>query len=95
MSEKINPDDQDSNEPIKHSHYSNGVPTGREFEHLYGEVKEIHKCVKDYGKDIALIKQYIEDQKEAKKQTYVKAGILAGIISTVIGIISKAWSVWP
>ena len=93
MSEKINPEDQDSNEPIKHSHYSNRVPTGREFEHLYNKVESIDKKVDSLCENMTSVKDYIENQREAKKQTYVKAGILAGIISTVIGTISKAWSV--
>ena len=98
MSERIDPEDQDSNEPIKHSHYSNGVPTGREFEHLYGRVEQIDRKVDGLCADMNIVKSFIieakqtiEEAKEAKRQAYVRAGIFATIISVIIGAVSRLW----
>ena len=91
MSEKINPEDQDANEPIKHSHYSNGVPTGREFEHLYEKVESIDKKLDSHGEQLAKVCMFIENQERAKQNVYKKAGIFSAVIGTIVAIISKVY----
>ena len=54
-------------------------------------VKDLHKKVDCIDKSLAKICEYVETQKEKEKQLHIKSGVLAAIISTVIGIIAKVW----
>jgi len=91
LSEKINPEDQDSNEPIKQASYAHFFISRDEYQNLFHTVEEINQKTSDLCGDMKVVKGFIEEQKEAKKQAYVKAGIFAGIISVIIGIISRVW----
>ena len=90
MGEKINPEDQDSNESIKHSHYSNGVPTGREFEHLYEKVDKMDGKLDHVCEFIAGLKQ---SQIDANRKTQRNSGILSAAIAVIAQVINRAWSI--
>ena len=96
MSEKINADDSDSNEPIKHSHYSNGIPTGREFEHLYNHVEKIDTKLDVVVTKIDKICQHMEDLAKSKQEMYKRVGIFGGFFSAIVGVIiavvSRVWN---
>lgn len=93
MSEKINPEDQDSNEPIKHSHYSSGVPTGREFEHLYNRYEKTEEKLDSLVGKVDKICLHIESQEKAKKTMYRNIGIITGAINAIVLMILNGWKV--
>ena len=69
----------------------NGVGD-REFQNLWDMVIATHDKVDNIASTMARICEYIETEKSEDKKQQVRSGIIATVISAIIGILARVFS---